>query len=294
MNDGRNSARSGTSMAVTAMLAVQIGVAGSVGLVGSLGPQAAAWLRLAGGGVLLLVLVRPKWWSFGRAGLIGAVQLGVATAGVTVLFMAAVGRLPLGTASAIEFLGPLGVAVARGGRHNAWWPVLGAGGVLLLTEPWRGDADLVGVGLALAAALCWAAYIMLTQRVGDALSGLQGLAVSMPVAALAATCTVPPSAFGELTVRQTALGLGLGVLLVIAYGLEMLALRRLTAAAFGTLMALEPGLALLIGAVALHQIPSPVGVAGMALVVAAGVGATRTGSRAPEPVAHPAVETADR
>jgi inner membrane transporter RhtA len=69
------------------------------------------------------------------------------------------------------------------------------------------------------------------------------------------------------------------VLLLVAYGLEMLSLRRLTAAAFGTLMALEPAAALLIGAVGLHQVPDLTGVAGMALVVAAGVGATRAGAR---------------
>ena len=93
--------------------------------------------------------------------------LGLVTGGVTLLFMAAVARLPLGTASALEFLGPLGVAVARGRGRNAAWPLLAAVGVLLLTRPWEGSVDLLGVGFALAAACCWAAYILLTQHVGD-------------------------------------------------------------------------------------------------------------------------------
>jgi inner membrane transporter RhtA len=287
---GMNTARTGTAMAVAAMLTVQIGIAGSVGLIDSLGAQGAAWLRLASAGLLLPILVRPRLRTFGRANLLAAALLGVATAGATILFMAAVGRLPLGTASAIEFLGPLGVAVARGRRGTAWWPLLAAAGVLLLTSPWQGGADLVGIGLALGAAVCWAAYIVLTQRVGDEVAGLQGLAVSMPVAALVSTFTVPASAFAAVTGSQVLLGAGLSTLLILAFGLEMLALRRLTTGAFGTLMALEPAIALLIGAVALHQIPDPAGAAGMALVVAAGVGATRSGTRTPAvaPVREPA------
>ncbi|MBU2667298.1 EamA family transporter [Actinoplanes bogorensis] len=283
-----NTVRSGTSMAVAAMLTVQVSVAGAVGLIDRIGAEGAAWLRLSAAGLLLIVLIRPRLRTFGAANLRAAVLLGLATAGATVLFMSAVGRLPLGTASAIEFLGPLGVAVLRGRRRAIWWPVLAAVGVLLLTTPWRGTADLLGVGFALGAAVCWGAYIVLTQKVGDQLHGLQGLAVSMPVAAIAALFVVDHGRISAISWSDTLLGAGLGVLLLIAYGLEMLALRRLTTAAFGTLMALEPAIALLIGAVALHQFPDLAGAIGMALVVAAGIGATRAGAR-PAP-AHPAAE----
>ena len=96
------------------------------------------------------------------------------TAGVTMLFMAAVARLPLGTASALEFLGPLGVAVARShGAGMLLWPLLAAVGVVLLTEPWHGDVDLGRRRLRAGAAACWAAYILLTQAVGDEVTGLQ-------------------------------------------------------------------------------------------------------------------------
>ncbi len=278
-----NAVRTGTSMAVAAMLTVQVSVAGAVGLIDRIGAEGAAWLRLSAAGLLLLVLIRPRLRAFSAADLRAAALLGLATAGATVLFMAAVGRLPLGTASAIEFLGPLGVAVARGRRRAAWWPVLAGIGVVLLTAPWRGTADLLGVAFALGAAVCWGAYIVLTQKVGDQVHGLQGLAVSMPVAAIAATFVVDPGVLGSITLDDALLGAGLGVLLLLAYGLEMLALRRLTTAAFGTLMALEPAMALLIGAVALHQFPDPAGALGMALVVAAGVGATRAAGR-PVPV----------
>ena len=273
-------ARSGATMAVASMLFVQVGLAASVGLFDRIGPQGAAWLRLAWAGVLLLVLVRPRRAGFTRRSLLACVALGVVTAALTMLFMAAVARLPLGTASALEFLGPLGVAVARGRGAARLWALVAGVGVVLLTEPWHGGADPVGVAYALAAAVCWAAYILLTQRVGDEVTGLAGLAVSMPVAGLVATAVAGPAVLAHLTWQIVLIGLGLALLLpVIPFCLELLALRRLTTAAFGTLMSLEPAAALLVGAVALDQMPGLVGAAGVAFVVAAGIGAERTGGR---------------
>ncbi len=235
------------------------------------------------------MLVRPKVRQMSRQTLLACVVLGVVTAGITMLFMAAVARLPLGTASALEFLGPLGVAVARGRGRARAWALLAAAGVLLLTEPWHGDVDLVGVGFALGAAACWAAYILLTQRVGDELAGLRGLAVSLPVAGLVATCVAGPQTIGRLDLELVLIGIGLAVLLpVVPFSLELLALRRLTTAAFGTLMSLEPAIALVIGLLVLHQVPNLWPVVGVAFVVAAGVGAERTGARVhPDPDPDP-------
>src|SRR4051812_4471508 len=148
----RTSARSGVSMAVASMLCVQLGLAVSVGLIDQVGAEGAAWLRLTWAGVLLLVIVRPRRSMFGPGALRTTAALGVVTAGVTLLFMAAIARLPLGMASALEFLGPLGVAVARSAGLARIWAVSAAVGVLLLTEPWSGAADLPGVGFALGAA----------------------------------------------------------------------------------------------------------------------------------------------
>ena len=268
-------------MAVASMLCVQLGLAASIGLIDDIGAGGAAWLRLFWAGVLLLVVLRPRPSSFSRETVRAGVALGVATAGVTLLFMAAVARLPLGTASALEFLGPLGVAVVRSHGVARAWALVAAGGVLLLTQPWSGAADPVGVGFALAAAACWAAYILLTQKVGDSAGGIAGLAISMPVAALVATVVAGPGVVGRLTPELLVMGLGLAILLpVVPFALEMLALRRLTAGAFGTLMALEPAFALVIGFVALHQSPNLVAVLGIGLVVTAGIGAERSGSRA--------------
>ncbi len=269
----------GTLMAVGSMTCVQLGLALSVPLFGEVGPLGAVWLRLAWAGVILLIAVRPRPWRFRRPMLLAAVALGVVTAGVTMLFMAAVARLPLGTASALEFLGPLGVAVARGGRRLLW-PGLAAVGVLVLTHPWQGGASLAGIVCALGAAVCWACYILLTQAVGDEVAGLQGLAVSIPVAALVATAVAGPGVIPALTPHLVLAGLGLALLLpVVPFSLEMYALRRLTAAAFGTLMCLEPALALIAGLALLGQVPRAWSLAGIALVVAAGIGAVRTGAR---------------
>jgi len=262
------------------MVCVQLGLAVSVGLADHIGAQGVAWLRLMWAGVLLVAIARPWRTSFSRSALLTCVALGVATAGVTVLFMAAVVRLPLGTASALEFLGLLGVAVARGTPVGRVWALLAGAGVVALTEPWHGGTDLLGVAFALGAAVCWACYILLTQRAGDAVSGLSALAVSMPVAAVIATLTVGPSAITGISWQLLVTGIGLALLLpVIPFILELLALRRLTTAAFGTLMALEPAIALVIGLAALGQIPRPAAFVGIALVVIAGIGAERTGAR---------------
>jgi inner membrane transporter RhtA len=280
-NPAWSTARAGTLMAVGSMTLVQLGLALSVPLFGQIGPLGAVWMRLAWAAVILVVAVRPRPWRFRRPVLLATVALGTVTAGVTMLFMASVARLPLGTASALEFLGPLGVAVARSQGHRRFlWPGLAAAGVLLLTHPWQGGGSVVGVLCALGAAICWAAYILLTQAVGDEIAGLQGLAVSIPVAALVST----PFAAGDIgrvvAPHLLLAGLGLALLLpVIPFSLEMYALRRLTTAAFGTLMCLEPALAVLAGLALLGQVPEALSLAGVAFVVMAGLGAERSGAR---------------
>ena len=284
-SDPRSAARTGVTMALASMLCVQLGIAASVGLFDELGPEGAAWIRLAWAGVLMLAIGRPRPSMFTRSSFLACVALGVVTAGVTMLFMAAIARLPMGTASALEFLGPLGVAVWRGHGRSRLYAGVAAAGVLLLTEPWHGGADPVGVAFALGAAVCWAAYILLTQRVGDQIPGVAGVAVSMPVAGLVASLVVAPSVVGSLTWEIVLAGLGLAVLLpVVPFTLELLALRRLTTAAFGTLMALEPAIALVVGLVVLHQVPGALPLLGLACVVAAGIGAERTGARERSPV----------
>ncbi|PRC44069.1 EamA family transporter, partial [Mycobacterium sp. ITM-2017-0098] len=180
---GADSARSGVLMAIAAQVSVQMGMVVAVGLIDHIGSDGTAWLRLSLAGILLLVAVRPKpsaftWRTFGMC-----VVLGVVTAAITLFFMASLDRLDLGAATALEFLGPLAIAVIHGrGRHRLLWPGLAAVGVVLLSEPLSGGIDAKGALLAVAAGICWALYILLTQRVGDEVAGINGLAVSMPIA----------------------------------------------------------------------------------------------------------------
>jgi len=272
--------RVGALMAVASMLSVQLGLAVAVNLIDDLGAAGTTWLRLAWAGVIVLVLVRPRPSDFSPAAFRATVLLGVVTSGTALLFMASIDRLPLGTASALEFLGPLGVAVWRGRGGTRVWPVIAAVGVVCLTRPWTGEADALGVVFALAAAVCWGVYIVLTQHVGDEVAGLKSIAVSLPVAALTASVVAGPDTIGRLTLDLVLAGFGLAILLpLVPFTLEFLALRRLTAAAFGTLMSLEPAFALLIGFVVLSQQPDALAVLGIACVVVAGIGAERTGGR---------------
>ena len=276
-------------MAVGAMLCVQVGLASSVGLFDQIGSTGTACLRLVWAGLLFLAIARPRPAMFSRSSLAACTGLGIMTAGVTILFTEAIARLPLGTASALEFLGPLAVAVVRGRGRARLWALPAAIGVVLMTRPWQPDLDSAGVWFALAAAACWAAYIVLTQQVGDDVAGIGGLGISMPVAALVALGVGGPDLLsqfetGALDLTVLLLGLGIAVLLpVVPFSLELLALRRLTATAFSTLVCLEPAIALGIGAVLLAQIPTATAAVGIAAVIVAGIGAERSGARPTAP-----------
>lgn len=268
-------------LAVVAMLSVQVGAAVSIQLFDDVGVAGTAWLRLMLSAVVLIVLVRPKYWQWSLADLRAPILLGVVSAGMTLCFLAALDRLPLGTVVAIEFLGPLTVAALNGRSRRALaWPILALLGVVLLTEPWHAQVDLVGIALALAAAVGWALYIVITQRVGDRFDGLFGLSVSIPVAALVTAVVGVPQAWGHLTIEVLLISLLAAALLpLIPWTLEFLALRRLTKAAFGTLMALEPAFAVIIGIVLLSQGAGMLDIVGIGCVMAAGIAAERTGHR---------------
>lgn len=271
-------------LAVVAMLSVQVGAAVSIGLFDDVGVAGTAWLRLMLSAIVLIALVRPKYWQWSLSELRAPILLGVVSAGMTLCFLAALERLPLGTVVAIEFLGPLTVAAVNSRSRRALaWPALALLGVVLLTEPWQAQVNLLGIALALAAAVGWALYIVITQRVGDRFDGLFGLSVSIPVAALITATVGVPQAWGHLTLEVLVIALVAAILLpLIPWTLEFLALRRLTRAAFGTLMALEPAFAVIIGVVLLSQAAGVLDIVGICCVMAAGIAAERTGHRGVE------------
>ncbi len=270
-------------LAATAMLSVQLGSALSVNLISTVGPAGTAWLRLTAGALIFLALARPPLRAVRRADVPDLLALGVTTGLVTTTFLAAIERIPLGTAVAIEFLGPLTVAAVRAHSHRALtWPALALLGVALLTQPWHGEINPTGIALAGLAAIGWAIYILLTQRIGDRFAGIGGLTLTIPIAAATAALVGIPQASGHLTPAVLTTALGLAILLpVLPFTLELHALRQMTPTAFGTLMALEPAFGLLLGLLVLHQTPSSTQLAGITLVVVAGAAAQRGGRRHP-------------
>ena len=271
-------------LAVTSILSVQLSSALAVGLFPIVGPTGTAWLRLTAGALIFMAITRPPLRSVRREDLPALVGLGVTTGLVTMSFLAAIDRIPLGTAVAIEFLGPLTVAALRSHNRRALaWPALALAGVLLLTEPWHGEVNAAGLLFAAVAAVGWATYIVLTQHVGDRFSGISGLSITVPIAALTATPFGMVQAAGNLSGGVILAAIGLAILLpVLPLALEMIALREMTPTAFGTLMALEPAFAVLLGALVLHQTPAPPQILGIVLVVLAGAGAQRGGRRVHE------------
>jgi inner membrane transporter RhtA len=174
-------------------------------------------------------------------------------------------------------------AVRTHSRRAVAWPALALLGVILLTEPWHGRLNPAGVGFAAMAALGWATYILLTQRVGDRFTGLGGLSITIPIAALTAAPIGISQALGHITGGTLVAAAGLALLLpVLPFALEMLALRRMTTSAFGTFMALEPAIGLTLGLLVLHQAPSTIQLAGITLVVGAGAVAQHCGLRSAE------------
>lgn len=276
------------TLAVAAMFCVQLGSALSLPLIEEVGPAGTAWLRLTAGALIFLAMARPSLRGLHRSDIPAVIALGITTGVMTSLFLAAIARIPLGTTVAIEFLGPLSVAAFRSHSRAALvWPAIALAGVLLLTEPWQGTVNVPGIAFAAGSAVGWAAYILLTQRVGDRFSGMKGLSLTMPIAAITAAIAGIPQAHNHITPVTLAAAAGLAVLLpVLPFALEMTALRHMTPAAFGTLMALEPAFGLILGLIVLHQRPSILQLVGIALVVIAGAGAQRNGRRDMHPPAE--------
>ncbi|MGQ3383318.1 EamA family transporter [Glutamicibacter sp. TV12E] len=270
------------TLAITAMLAVQLSNATSVFVIGQVGAGGTAWLRMCFGVLFLWIIARPNLRSIRKKDIPALIVLGVVTGYMTALFLEAVDRIPLGTAVSIEFLGPLTVAGLMSKNRKALvWPALAILGVVLLTEPWHGKIDGVGVLFALGAGICWGSYNILTQHVGDRFSGISGLSLTIPVAAIA---TMPVGLHQVIShdfawwTLPAAAGIAL-ITPVIAFGLEMLALKRMTHTAFGTLLSVEPAFGVLIGLLILSQTPTWFQALGIIVVIAAGAGAQRGGRR---------------
>jgi len=170
------------------IVSVQLGAAIAKGLFDSLGPGGTVFLRISFAALVLLLLVRPKLGGYDRAGYLVATLFGLTLAGMNLSLYMAIDRIPLGVAVTLEFIGPLGVAVAGSRRLlDLLWVVLAAAGILLLAPLglFRGmDLDPVGVAFALLAGCLWASYILLSARTGSAFPGGTGLVIALCIGTL--------------------------------------------------------------------------------------------------------------
>ncbi len=268
-----------TGLVMLGILTTQLGAAIAKGLFHSLGPGGTVFVRVGFAALVLLALWRPRVGGYSRGDYVAAVVFGLALGGMNLAFYLALDRIPLGIAVTLEFVGPLGVAVCGSRRRlDLLWVILAGAGVLLLSPIGGADLDLLGALLALTAGGFWAAYILLSARVGRAFPGGAGLVIAMLVAAVLLT-PVGILSGGAQLLRPDILAAGFGVALLssaIPYSLELEALRRLPAHVFGVMMSLEPAAGALIGLVILNENIGIRGLSAVALVSVATVGATRS------------------
>jgi inner membrane transporter RhtA len=274
------------AMVITAAISVQFGAALGATLFDTLGPGGASLLRQAFAAVILLALWRPRIRAYDPAALRLAVGFGVALGLMNLCFYEALHRIPLGACVTIEFIGPVAVAVAFSRRAlDLVWVALAVAGILLLANPFgAGGVDRTGLVFILAAAACWAIYIVLAQRATRVFHGSTGLALAAAVAWLVPLGPGLSEAGGDL-LAPGALAIGATVALlssVIPYSLESESLRRIPPNVFGVLMSLEPAVAAVAGFVVLGQRLGVREMVAIALVIAASVGVTQ--AMAPPPV----------
>ncbi len=271
-------------LVVGAITSVQFGASLATTMFQRLGPAGTVFLRLGSASLMLLLLWRPRLRGRTRAELLLAVVFGLVLAAMNLSFYEALDRIPLGIAVAIEFLGPLSVAVAGSRRRlDLLWVALALAGILALTRGSVDGLDELGVALALLAGALWGAYIVLNARLGRAFEGSTGLTLALCVGTLA-VAPVGILAGGGHLLEPASLALGAAVGLLssaIPYSFEVEALRRIAAPAFGVLMSLEPAVAALAGFIVLGQQLGARALLGIALVMAASIGAAREAAEPP-------------
>ncbi len=263
-----------------AIASVQLGAAIATTLFASLGPAGTVFERLAFGSLILLAISRPGLEGHDRRELAQAAVFGLVLAAMNLSFYESLHRIPLGIAVALEFVGPLAVALAGSRRAlDLVWVAFAAGGILVLTDPGGHALDGLGVLLALLAGCFWGAYIVLNARLGRVFPGGSGLTLGICVGALALAPFGIAEAGGHLLNGESLLlGAAIGLLSsVIPYSFEVEALRRIAPPVFGVLMSLEPAVAALAGFLVVGQRISLRLLIGIALVIVASAGAARAG-----------------
>jgi inner membrane transporter RhtA len=269
-----------TVLVLFSIISVQLGAAIAKSLFDSLGPGGTVFARITFAALVLVLLVRPKLRGHDRAGYLVAGLFGLALSAMNLSIYLAIDRIPLGVAVTLEFVGPLGLAVAGSRRVlDLLWVVLAAAGILLLAPLglFGGmDLDPVGVAFALLAGCLWASYILLSARTGSAFPGGTGLVIALCVGTVI-LCPFGIADAGYALLDPKLLVAGFGVAMLssaIPFSLELEALRKIPARVFGVLMSLEPAVAALAGLVVLGERLGMRAVAAVFFVTVAAAGAS--------------------
>jgi inner membrane transporter RhtA len=275
-------ALSPTVLVLLAIASVQLGSAVAKGLFAQINPYGVVFLRVGFAALMLLALWRPDWKQMNRTTAPMVIAFGLSLALMNLSFYLSIERIPIGIAVALEFVGPLGVAVAHSRRWlDVLWVVLAAIGIALLTPIGNVEIDPIGMVLALTAGVFWATYILLTARVGQVLPGGSGLAMAMAIGAMA-LLPIGIGAGGVALLSPLLLLGGLGIALLssaLPYSLELEALRGMPVQVFGVLMSLEPMAAALTGFLVLGETLSLRAMVALGLVTVAAAGAAKFGQK---------------
>jgi inner membrane transporter RhtA len=269
---------------ITALLIAMISIQGGAALAKSIFPQVGATgitaIRLGIGTLILCVIFKPWRMRISRHNLPPLIIYGIALGAMNTLFYLAIRTVPLGIAVGLEFIGPLTLALAGSRRPLDFvWVLLALVGLWYLLPFGEGlsEIDPLGAALAIAAGACWAIYIVSGQRAG---SGHGPATVAMG-SVIASVIFVPIGlAFAEsglwsLSVLPLAIAIAI-LCSALPYSLEMVALTRLPARLFGTLMSIEPAMAAISGMLFLGELLTPVQWLALLAIVVASAGSTLT------------------
>ncbi|MEG5550746.1 threonine/homoserine exporter RhtA [Enterobacter wuhouensis] len=271
-----------------AMMSIQSGASLAKSLFPLVGAPGVTALRIALGTLILVVIFKPWRLRFKKEQRLPLLFYGLALGGMNYMFYLSIQTIPLGIAVALEFTGPLAVALFSSRRPVDFiWVILAVLGLWFLL-PLGQDVtqiDLTGAALALGAGACWAVYILTGQRAGEehgpatvALGSLIAAIIFVPIGMAQAT---------ESIWQWSILPVGLAVAVLstaLPYSLEMIALTRLPTRIFGTLMSMEPALAAISGMVFLGETLTFTQTLALCSIIAASMGSTLT--MRPEPKVH--------
>ena len=266
-----------------AMATIQSGASIAKQLFPYVGPEGTTAYRLGFSAIILCMVFRP--WRRLPGNWIPIIVYGLCLGGMNITFYYAIERIPIGIGVALEFTGPLTVALlsSKRKRDYLWVGFAILGIVLLLPDMGSVDGlDPIGVVLALIAGAFWAGYILFGKKTGNHGSGGATVALGMSIAAVVLVpYGIASQGSALLSWQLIPLGIMIGLLSsALPYSLEMVALRNMSAQSFSIMMSLEPAIAALAGFLILAELLTPLQWCAILMVITASIGSSMSGSKA--------------